>query len=340
MLLDASEIARAFGVGRPLGVLRPLSNGDHPSSTCVLDTDRGRWVVKTSRLHGDWQRSQARESHRLESAALAAGIAMPRPVEPPSPAVGYWHNPSGADLVRVTEWVDGHDLRRSGGAASAASLPDAAQWVGSTLARIALLGLNSDGDDTGRKPLHSMDDWRAWIAEAEAGTHPVARPARSLLPIIEDATTLIGQAERNRPPLVPVHADISQANVLRTPDGYVLIDWDGTGREVPWWETVSVAFRFTTPFNGPMAEGDARVVRPLIDAYLAEGGPAGAPDISAFAGMLRSQLAVTAWSLWLALGHRQADAAQRAFGLRIVTTASHDLPQVLRSLDRWTGLLR
>jgi hypothetical protein len=56
--------------------------------------------------------------------------------------------------------------------------------------------------------------------------------------------------------------------------------------------------------------------------------------------MLRSQLAVTAWRVWLALGHRQADADQRAFGLRIVTSAAQELPRLLRSLDRWALLLR
>lgn len=351
MTLDVPDIAAAFRLGQPVGEMRPLGNGDHPSATRVLTTDRGRWVVKTGRLIGDWQRRQADRAHRLESAALAAGIGMPRPVEPPSPAVGHWYNPAGQDLVRVTEWVEGHDLRRSG-AAEGDALVEAAGWVGTTLGHIALLGgavgdggedgrsgLNTSGDD-GRMALHPMADWRTWVAEAEAGNNPVARPARSLLPVIEDATLLIEGAERDRPPVVPVHGDTSRANVLRTPTGYVLIDWDSATAEVPWWETVSVAFRFSTEFNGPGAEGDARVVHPLIEAYLDQGAPGGASDVSVFAGMLRSQLASLAWCLWLALGHRRADAAQRAFGLGLVTTAERRLPYVLRSLDAWTALLR
>lgn len=349
---DAPDIAAAFGLGRPLGALRPLGNGGHPSATGVLTTERGRWVVKTGRLIGDWQRHQAVRAHRLETGALAAGIGIPRPVEPPSPAVGHWYHPGGQDLVRVTEWVEGHDLRGPG-MGSAADLADAARWVGATLGRVALLGSGAVGADPvspdsvsprpaddGRSALHPMADWRTWVAEAEAGDGPVARPARSLLPVIEEATVLIERAERDRPPVVPVHGDTSRANVLRTPGGYVLIDWDSAGAEVPWWETVGVAFRFATDFNGPTAEADARVVRPLIESYLEQGAPGGATDVSAFAGMLRSQLASVAWCLWLALGHRGADASQRAFGLGLVTSAERQLPRVLRSLDAWTALLR
>lgn len=340
MPLDAPDIAAAFGLGRPLGDFSPLRNGGHPSHTRVLTTERGRWVVKTDRLIGAWQRHQALRAHRLERAALAAGIGMPHPVEPPSPSVGHWYHPAEQDLIRVTEWVAGHDLRRP---RPTPDLTDAARWVGATLGRVAGLDLcpaSGTSPDDGRKPLHPMADWRTWAAEAAAGNPLVARAARSLLPVIEDATALIEYAEHDRPPVVPVHGDTSGANVLRTRAGYVLIDWDGAGAEVPWWETVSVAFRFSSGFNGPTAEADARVVRPLIEAYLAEGAPAGAADTRAFAGMLRSQLAVTAWCLWLALGHRGADSAQRDFGLGIVVSAARQLPLVMRSLNSWSTLLR
>ncbi|MDG9704657.1 phosphotransferase enzyme family protein [Streptomyces sp. DH37] len=338
MPLEPSGIAAAFGLGRPLGGPRPLANGDHPSGTRVLTTERGRWTVKTGRLLGDWHREEMRRTHRLESAALAAGVPMPRPVEPPRPAAGYWHVPAGGEAVRVTEWVEGHDLRRYGPAD--ASLAEAAGWTGRTLGRIALLGLeDADGRDGGRPP-HPVDEWREWVAEAEAGGHAVAAPARSLLPVVEEATALVLEALRERPRAVLVHGDVSRANVLRTPAGFALIDWDSAGAEVPWWDAVGVAFRFATPFNGPAAEGDPRVVRPLVEGYLDRGGPAGPADASAFAGMLRGQLASTAWCLWLALGHRRADAARRAFGLDLVTAAARELPRVLRSLDRWAALLR
>ncbi|MDT0345881.1 phosphotransferase enzyme family protein [Streptomyces litchfieldiae] len=339
MPLDAPAIAAAFGLGQPLGEPRPLANGDNPSVTRLLTTDRGRWVVKTDELLGDWWHKRAERTHRLESAALAAGIPMPRPVEPPAPAVGYWHHPAGEELVRVSEWVEGEELRVNE-SDPAGSLGGAAGWLGTTLGRVALLGLAGSGDPDEERPLHPVAEWHEWVAQAETAGLPIAGAARSLLPVVEDATALIADALREGPRTVLVHGDTSRANLLSTPDGYVLIDWDAACAEVPWWAAVDVAFRFATPFNGPVADGDPRVVRPLIEGYLGTGAPAGPADVSAFAGMLRSQLSVTAWCLWLALGHRGDDPERRAFGARLVTMAADGLPGVLRSLDGWTALLR
>ncbi|MFC8818843.1 aminoglycoside phosphotransferase family protein [Streptomyces rochei] len=339
MNLDAAALAAMFGLGRPLGPWRPLANGGAPSDSRVLTTTHGRWVVRTGRLLGDWHREQAHRVHRLESAAWDAGIAMPRPVEPPAPAVGHWHNPAGDTLVRVSEWLEEHDLRQVD-MTSDAEISQAAEWVGSTLARIALLGAATGVAADDGMPPHPPAEWREWVAEADAGGHPVATPARALLPVVEEATALIQEALCEPPGTAWVHGDTSRANVLRTRYGYALIDWEGARSDAPWWEAVNVAFRFATPFNGPTAAGDPRVVRPLLTAYLDAGGPSGPAEVSAFAGMLRSQLAAIAWCLWLALGHLRATADQRAFGLRIVTSAARDMPQVMNSLETWTTLLR
>ncbi len=321
----------AFGLGRSVGPWRALDNGGAPTDGRVLETSRGRWTVRTGRLLSDWHREQAHRVHRLQRAALAAGVAMPRPVDPPAPALGYWHHPGGDTLVKVSGWLDGHDLRRPG-----TDLAEAVDWTGRTLARIAVL------DTGGEQPPspHPVAEWREWVSEAEAGGLPVAGPARALLPAVADAVALVEDAAHGAPAAVLVHGDTSRANVLRTPDGYALIDWESVQPEVPWWEAVSVAFRFATPFNGPAVGADPRVVRPLLAAYLDAGGPGGPADASAFAGLLRSQLATAAWCLWLALGHRAADAEQRAFGLRIVTDTARELPVVLRGLEGWAALLR
>jgi hypothetical protein len=337
MPLDASAIADAFGLGRLLDAPRPLANGSHPSVTRVLVTERGRWVVKTDELLGDWWLRRTERVHRLESAALAAGIPMARPVPPPEPALGYWYRTgNGPELVRVSAWVEGHDLRgpKDGG------LVDTARWAGDTLGRIALLGLPGDADGEDEDPVHSLAEWREWVDEAVTADHPVAVPARTLLPVIEDATALVTDALRDAPPSALVHGDTSQANILRTPTGYALIDWDATRADVPWWEAVNVAFQFTGSDNGPSAEADPEVVRAVLGGYAGRGAPVGPADVSSFAGMLRGQLHVTAWALWLALGHRGDDPERRAFGLRIITEAAREMPRVLRSLDSWTTLLR
>ncbi|WP_344554828.1 aminoglycoside phosphotransferase family protein [Kitasatospora saccharophila] len=331
MDIDQDAVAAAFGLGRPSGPWRALDNGGAPTGARVLETARGRWTVRTGRLRSEWHHRQAHRVQRLQRAALAAGIEMPRPVEPPRPAVGYWHRLAGDEVVQVGEWLDGHDLRRPG-----ADLVAATEWTGRTLARIAVL------DTGGEQPPapHPVEEWREWVAEAEAGGLPVAAPARALLPAVADAIALVRDAQRAAPAAVLVHGDTSRANVLRTPGGYALIDWESVQPEVPWWDAVSVAFRFATPFNGPTVSADPRTVRPLLAAYLDAGGPGGPAEESAFAGLLRSQLASTAWFLWLAMGHREADAGQRAFGLRVVTDTARELPGVLRGLPDWTALLR
>ncbi|MFC8721709.1 phosphotransferase [Kitasatospora sp. NPDC057198] len=331
MDIDQDAVAEAFGLGRPLGPWRALDNGGAPTDTRVLETSHGRWTVRTGRLRSDWHHRQAHRVQRLQRAALAAGVPMPRPVEPPHPAAGYWHLLPGDAVVKVSGWLDGHDLRRPG-----TDLAAATEWTGRTLARIAAL-------DTGGEqppPPHPVEEWREWAAEAEAGGLEVAGPARVLLPAVADATALVHDAQRSAPAAVLVHGDTSRANVLRTPGGYALIDWESVQPEVPWWDAVSVAFRFATPFNGPTVSADPATVRPLLAAYLDAGGPGGPAEVQSFAGLLRSQLTSTAWFLWLALGHREADAAQRAFGLRVVSAAARELPGVLRRLPHWTALLR
>ncbi|MFF4341481.1 phosphotransferase [Kitasatospora sp. NPDC001540] len=330
MDLDHDAVAAAFGLGRALGPWRVLDNGGAPTDSRALETSRGRWAVRTGRLLSDWHHQQAHRVRRLQRAALAAGVAMPRPVEPPAPAVGYWHRGPGDTVVRVSAWLDGHDLRQGGVDAAAVD------WTGRTLARIALLEVGGEEPP----PPHPVAEWREWVAEAEAGGLPVAGPARALLPAVAEAVALVREATRGAPAAVLVHGDTSRANVLRMPDGYALIDWETVGPEVPWWEAVSVALRFATPFDGPAVDPDPRVVRPLLAAYLDAGGPPGPADASAFAGLLRGQLTTAAWCLWLALGHRGADARRRAFGLRIVTDTAREMPRVLRSLEGWAALLR
>ncbi|WP_404814022.1 phosphotransferase [Kitasatospora fiedleri] len=289
----------------------------------------------------DWHLEQARRVHRLQRAAPAAGTAVPRPVEPPAPAAGYWHRPSADEqtAVRVSAWLDGHDLRQTGADADADADTDvdataATGWVGRTPARIAGLGTGGGEPD----PPHPVAQWREWVAEAEAGGLPVAAPARALLPVVADATALVHDAMRAAPAAVLVHGDTSRANVLRTPDGYALIDRETARAEVPWWAAVDVAFRFATPVGGRTVAPDPRQARPLLAAHLHADGPPGPADPTAFAGLLRSQLACTAWSLWPALGHRAATPEQRARGLRIVTATARDLPRIIRSLDGWTTL--
>jgi aminoglycoside phosphotransferase (APT) family kinase protein len=327
--IDPGQIATAFGLGVPRGPLLALGGGSS-ARTHGLATTHGRWVVKIERPLGAWQREAKTRSYLLERAALDAGVAMPRPVEPPPPAVGFWHD-AGDRLIRVVEHV-------AGATPVLPADPALAGWVGSTLAAIAGLELAADLDADESYPLHPVAGWRAWVAEAGAGRPLVAHSAAALLPAVAEATAVVEAALVAAPAARLAHRDFRPANVLADPGGHTLIDWDYGGPEVPWWEAVHTAFRFAGAL-GLDGRADGPTVRRVLAAYLDAGGPAGPADRTAFAALLRSMLAGTAYSLWLALGHRPAEPARRAQAARDVRATSMVLPRVLASLDRWATLL-
>lgn len=341
MPINAEQVADAFGLGSVLED-RPLANGDRPSVTRVLSTASGRWVVKYDRLGSadrsdlsEWQRTKAWTVHRLESAAVAAGIPMPRPVQPPEPSLGFWYAPLDDDyLVRVTEWVEGRDLRE-------ARVPDEelAPWLGGVLAQIARLDVAVDPDaDTSQ--VFPLDEWSDWVREAERIADPeLGRAARAVLGVVEDSADLVADALRNRPPLTMTHGDAARANILATPTGLVLIDWESATADVAWWDAVSNAVRLAAPDERSIAGGDPGIVRALIGSYRDHGGLAGPADATAFAGLFIGHLSFTAWCLWVALGHRDESADQVAFCTRSLLDSAEHLPRILRELDDWAQLL-
>ncbi|MFB6722402.1 phosphotransferase enzyme family protein [Kribbella sp. NPDC056345] len=340
MPINAEQVADAFGLGAVLED-RPLANGDRPAVTRVVSTTSGRWVVKYDRLGSadradlsEWQRRKAWTVHRLESAAAAAGIPMPHPVQPPEPSVGFWYAPPGGDLVRVTEWVDGRDLRE-------VRVPDEelATWLGGVLAGIARLDVAGD-PDADASEVFPLDEWRDWVREAEGKADPaLGRAARAVLGVAEDSADLIADALRNRPPLRMTHGDAARANILATPSGLVLIDWESATADVSWWDAANNAVRLAAPDEQSIAGGDPRIIRALIGSYRDAGGPAGPADPTAFAGLLIGHLSFTAWCLWVALGHRDESAEQVAFCTRSLLDAAEHLPRILRELDDWAQLL-
>ncbi|MFC0627098.1 hypothetical protein [Kribbella deserti] len=340
--INAEQLADAFGLGIVLED-RPLANGDRPAVTRVLSTTNGRWVVKYDHLGSadrpdlaEWQRRKAWTVYRLESAAVAAGIPMPQPVQPPEPSVGYWYAPpdAGGDLVRVTAWVEGRDLRD-------ARVPDEelASWLGGVLARIARLNVALD-PDADASSVFPLDEWRDWAGQAEGMADPaLGRAARAVLGVAEDSADLIADALRNRPALRMTHGDAARANILATPSGLVLIDWESATADVPWWDAAANAVRLAAADERSIAGGDPGIVRPLIGSYREHGGPAGSVDATAFAGLLIGHLSFTAWCLWVVLGHRDESAEQVAFCTRSLLDAGEHLPRILRELDDWARLL-
>lgn len=327
--MNQDEVAEVFGLGTPTQAARRLHGGSS-GRVWELRTTGGHWVVKTQSGNGDWRRCQMRRAHALESAAHSAGLALPRPLAPPEPSVGYWHALSGAYARVVTFLDDARPVRTPTG-------PQLADWLGRTLAAIEHLALPGDLADDAATPLHPLTDWRQWTAEAR--TSEVADTARELLPAVERATRLVRAAEATGPDVLLAHRDVGPANVLIGDAGFALVDWDHGGPAVPWWEAVHTAFRFAGGLDdGAVTDPDA--VRRVLAAHRDAGGTQGPADASAFAGMLRATLGFTAYTLWLTLGHRGGDAEDRGEAAVRFRDAAASVHRALAALPEWCALLR
>jgi hypothetical protein len=112
MELSPSPVAEAFGLGAPTGPLVAITGG--PSAmhrSWRLSTSRGRFAVKAfSRDQHAHDVAASEAPLRLELAALAAGVPLPRPCLAVKTGAGV-AEVAGPDprpvLVRVHERVDG-----------------------------------------------------------------------------------------------------------------------------------------------------------------------------------------------------------------------------------------
>ncbi|SDK88618.1 phosphotransferase [Streptomyces indicus] len=319
--MELLEVAEAFGLGEPLRT--HALRGGSSSGAWRLDTQDGAWLVKVQPPAGDWWARSARRAYELESAAQASALPLPRPLLPPDPAIGFWHD-AGPYYARVSAYVPGRTARLGD--------PGLAEWLGGTLAAVAALDLPADLADDESAPLHPPADWRAWAAEARGSE--VADAAQELLPAVAEATGLVRAAEAGAPAARLGHRDTGLANILVHQGSFTLIDWDAAGPVIPWWDAVHTALRCAGGLDAP-GTTDAAAVRQTLAAYRAAGGPVGAADETAFAGLLRSTLAFTAYTLWLALGHRGGDAEFRAQGARRFRASADSLHRALGSLPEW-----
>jgi len=225
---DLRAVADAFGLGAVVDPPVPLPGGGS-ARRWRLRTARGTWMVKTYEEPAAWERQQMRDAGALERAAYAAGVAMPRPVEPLGAALGLWH-PVGSVYARVAEWVEGTP--------PAVNTVPLARWLGRTLATIDGLGLPADPSLGVAYPLHPMPDWQRWIAGTHAAGLLERREAADALAAVADLTALVTSALASGPAFQLAHRDANARNVLLTGRGPVLIDFDSAGPEVPWWGTV------------------------------------------------------------------------------------------------------
>ncbi len=284
-----------------------------------LETTAGRYAVKE--LENPWdeprfvQRLDA--AWRFERAACAAGIAAPEPMAAPGGgcAMAVGRGGGGDALVRVHRWVEG--VPAPAGPVSA----DVARWAGDTLGRLHALAVvpaerslfRSDGTTT-------ADGWPSLVAaarQAGAGWAEELHRASAAVAAIADLAT----AAAHRPDAeVMGHSDLAQKNVLLTPAGPVLCDWDVASPVVPRCELADAALSL-----GAWADMD--VARAVVRAYRSRGGDVGAFAPSDLGAALMTRLDWIALNAEVALGERPAAAWRRALAGGLVSELAASLPR-------------
>jgi hypothetical protein len=312
------------GFGTPLAAPVALGGGG-PSKRWRLRTDRGTWMVKTCSAPVAWERRQMRDAGTLEQAAYGAGVAMPRPVVPPGPAIGLWQAvgpeigpwpPVGTAYLRAAEWIDGTP--------PAANTVPLARWLGRTLATIDKLGLPADPTAGVGYTLHPLPDWRRWLDRTHAAGLLDRREVADGFAAVTELTALVTAALATRPTFQLGHRDANARNFLLTDRGPVLIDFDSAGPEVPWWGVVYHAW--------DLARSDLPVLAPaVLDAYAENGGVIGPADATAFAALARGVL--DGFAFHLRLVNPQAAA------LRNLRLYVRGVPEVPRQIDEWVHRL-
>jgi Ser/Thr protein kinase RdoA (MazF antagonist) len=317
-----SPVAEAFGLGSPTGPLVAIAGG--PSAvhrSWRLSTSRGLFVVKVfDQDQGDdgTDGLEALEGPvRLELAALAAGVPVPRPclaVENGAgvaEVAGLGRHPV---LVRVHEWVEGSMPAAPAPAGLAADL-------GAALATIHGLGLAcGEGAqvDPWYRAAHGAAHWQALTAQAERAGCGWAGRLRAALPLLAEVEALVAARMAETVPLLVTHSDLVPGNVLVSMQGRAwIVDWDDAG---PWNAAEEVAAAVVSWSSG-VAGGGLEGHSPTVLAG----------SLSAVANWLELNLRRSL--------DRAADQPLRWRAEAELAGALAELSRRLARLDRWTELL-
>ncbi|GAA0953616.1 hypothetical protein GCM10009554_58220 [Kribbella koreensis] len=273
-------VARAFDLGRTLTDLVLVRRGS--TETWRLDTDRGSYFVK-----GAWDGlglqftpggvpDQLSAAMAFERRALEAGIAMPEPISPVDPWLDSVARINDR-LFRVYRWIDHRPLRPD---------DDLTDWIGRTMARIhqlePMVGVGLP--DWWRGPVWPRTYWEEWIDEAQHLDRPWSSLARERLAGVLDLSNRIAELCEVAPDPVTTHGDFKTHNLLMTPTGPVLIDWDSVRIDSAALEAGRVAHIF--------AAGDPAQLTRILTAYTAAGGDISWPGPDLFISVLRHDLQV------------------------------------------------
>jgi Ser/Thr protein kinase RdoA (MazF antagonist) len=333
-----SPIAEAFGLGSPTAPLMAVGGG--PSGVhrlWRLSTTRGHFAVKAvgqdPPANGDLEALE--EPTRLELAAWAAGVPMPRPCLVPGTGAGVAvvGDPELASVpVRVHEWVDGHRARAPASQAVAAEL-------GGALAALHNLNLRCGQDaqvDPWYRAAHGATHWRGLADRAAQAGRSWAERLGGALPLLAEVEALVAARAAEVVPLLMCHGDLVPGNVLVSTDGRPwILDWDDAG---PWNPAEELAAALVSWSTGPQGEPCELVALALVQGYQRAGGVVNVESPTVLAGSL------SAVANWLEVKVRRS--LDGAAGGRVAQPAEAEVADALTELGwrmtwrhRWTELL-
>lgn len=269
----ARAIADRYDLGEVAGEMRSVARPDETGRQWVLETDRGRWAVRT--MDTWWPIVDAETDVSLQQAAAAAGVLLPAPVR--SRSGGIVESIGGHDW-RVHEWL------HSGPPLSAPASSSVTRAVGGILATLHGLALPVDRISPWHQRRFSDAGWPELAATAriERATWATAL-SDAVSTLVELEVVGAGGAA---PEPVLSHNSLGPAKARRGANGrLIVVGWDHAGGQPPSWELGDALMHWTVnPSGGVNVAG----VRAMVDGYRARAGSLPALDMSMFRGAVTS----------------------------------------------------
>jgi hypothetical protein len=265
----ARAVADTYGLGEVTGEMRSMARPDESGRRWSLETDRGRWAVRTM---DTWYPLVSDEDDvALQEAAAAAGVLVPRTVRARSGAIT---ESVGGHCWRVYEWA------HSGPPLAAPASATVTHTVGGILATLHGLA----------RPVDRVSPWHAFRL-TPVGWPELAATARTkrsgwASELVEAVPTLvdldaIGAAD---PVLDPVlsHNALGPGQVRRGAGGrLVVFGWEHAGGQPPDWELGQALWDWAVDPGGGINRPGARA---LVDGYRATAGALPPLSMGMFSG--------------------------------------------------------
>jgi hypothetical protein len=328
---DPRAVLAAFGLAGPVTGWTAVA-GAWSNRLFRLDAAGSSFAVK--QLRNPWQlagwREWLAESWSFELAAIAAGVAAPRPVA----------NPGNGDCVadvrlrdgttgpvRVHQWVHGRAFRHD------VVTPETARWAGLVLATLHRLAIKPR--DRSVFPQLNTDNAMRWGDLTEHAHHCGAGWADLMTAAatsVADIADLARSAGRRPDEEIMSHGDIDQKNLIASAAGPVLCDWDVALPLVPRRELADVAMSLS-------CWRDFTIAREVVRSYRASGGDDAELTPPDLGQPMMVGLDWVALNVERALGLRTATEAEVATAARLLPALLAAIPAELATALRVTDML-